>query len=417
MNCVVEKKMVKKNENKARANSPRAIQRRWIQVLRDEIEYLHDLSLAVMLEQGILPPLYGGDYLEGAAEAIPLWGMVSEDQEELGLLMLRTMPDAEPNRDLRAARDDVEMINDWPVAEIFQHILPPDKPIEDGAMLKDLMIAIALIGNQVQPAPGFERTAMLDHMGAELPYAVFLRIPVVEDEEDFTYDWEDMEHYRAEVIFAETPEGLEAAVWKYRLELALTDEKSHLQAEGADLEEEMVAPDVAGLTGVFDIMVMEAMRYYGATSALRAKQEALDILRGEDGDLLIRAPLKTQIEPVPLLAELREEFKGDENGVVLRIEATSEAMTTIWPQVRPHPYFCLRLRRGKFKLSKGGQPRVDGYLPVPVAEWIIAESLPDLYNKTILHCLRQLLVTAGYIRMKVIPPELELQEAGNDADS
>ncbi len=410
------KKKQKRGQPLAKLNNPRAIQRRWLQVMRDEIGYLHELSLMLMTERGILPPLYGGEHLEGDSEVIPLWGATADEQEELGILLLRTVDGLEPNRSLREARDEVDIVNDMPVADIFAHLGPPEKPIpvEGGAAIKDLRIAIALFGTQVYAAPGYDRAEMLLAIGEGLPYALFLHIPVSGEDEDLEYEWDDLEHYRAEVVYADTPEGLEMAVWEYRLNLALNDEKIDLLADGADLGEELIAPDVAGLAAVFDVMIMDAVRWYGTTSPVRAKQQALDVLRGEDDDLIVRVPLKPEVEPVPFLAELRPEFEGDADGVVLHLEADSEIMTQVWAQIRPHPYFCIRLRRGEFTLTKSGQPHVSGYLPTPLIEWLTAETLPELYHKVTLHCLRQLLIATGRIRVQVELPDTELLDDTDD---
>ncbi len=402
-----------------RADSPRAIQREWIQELREEIGYLHELSLSLMAEQGILPPFYGGDFLEEDMETIVLWGELDNNEQEIGLLMLRVAEDVEPNRELRIARDDVDMVNDWPIADFFKQLQSmADAPsIEMGPELDSLLVTMILPGPQVQPAPGYDRKKMLEHMYEDLPYAVFLHIPVIKGEtgEDLDYDWGNLESFRAEVVFAETPDELETAVWKYRLELALKYEINDIKSEAINPDDVMMAVDVGGLTGVFDVMVMDAMRYYGSTSPIKARQQTLDVMRGEDGDLVVYAPLKAEVEPVPLLAEAREDFsEAAKDGILLKINSDSDVMKLIWPQVRPHPYFCFRVRHGMMKLGKSGQPRVDGYLPAPVIEWIVAESIPELYAKTLLYCLRQLLVCTGYIRTYILPPELA-DELDDDA--
>jgi len=51
------------------------------------------------------------------------------------------------------------------------------------------------------------------------------------------------------------------------------------------------------------------MRYYGVTSPVRAKQTALDNLREDDDALVVRPPLKPEIEPVKALAERRVEIQ------------------------------------------------------------------------------------------------------------
>ncbi len=413
---MAKKREAAPRQRSSQLESPRAIQKRWLQLLREEVSYLHALSLQLMEERGILPPMYGGDWLDNRREVIPLWGVLADDQEELGMLLLRIMDGVEPNKSLRDARAEIEMVNDWPLDDLLAHLGTADRPlpVEGGDGLRGMRISLALFGSQCEPAPGYDPDGMLEAIGEEKPLAVFVQVPVTRDGGEFAYNWNDFEHYRAQILWADTPEGLEMAIWHYRLDLALADEKAALEAEGADLDTEMIAPNVSALTGVFDIMIMEAMRYYGVTSPVSAKQAMLDVERGEDGDLVVRAPLKVPIEPVPLLAEIRSEFKGDEDGVILRIHAGSEIMTTVWPQVRPYAYFCMRLRQGEFGLTKGGQPRVRGYLSSPVVEWITANSLPELYLKTTLHCLRQLLVSIGRIKVHIDAPEIDDEDESEE---
>ncbi len=385
-------------------DNPRAIQRQWLKILREEIGYLHDISLAIMFEKGILPPLYGGDFVNDHAEVIPLWGETLVGDSDLSLLLLRVMPDVEPNRGLRELREDVDLVNDWPVSQLFDALADVDKapPLLVSEAFKSLEVALILPGTQVNPAPGYERAEMLDHIGQDLPYAVFIHVPVlIEDEDNFAYDWDDMDNIRAEVVFEETPEALEMAVWHYRLDLALADERETLVAEGVDPVQESDGLDsTANLVAQFELMVMNAVRFYGVTSPVREKQAALDVLRTEDDELLVRAPLKRAVEPASLMADFRADLTGGDDGVILRLKTTEANISQIWSQIRASSYFCMRLQRGKFELNRSGQPRVTGFLATPMIEWLTAESLPELYRGAMLNGLRQLLIATGRLNIR-----------------
>src|SRR5258708_1173723 len=74
-------------------------QREGSKLLGDEVQDLHEISLIIMSDEGILPPLYAGEHLEDDREVIPLWGM-NEEAPELGAMLLRIVEDVEPNTDL-----------------------------------------------------------------------------------------------------------------------------------------------------------------------------------------------------------------------------------------------------------------------------------------------------------------------------
>src|SRR5205809_8142608 len=96
--------MAKKKSQSASAE--RKTQRETLDVLRLELADLHQISLVVMADAGILPPLYGGEHLGADREVIALWG--GDDEEpELGALLLRVTPGVEPNLDLEAMRDEL----------------------------------------------------------------------------------------------------------------------------------------------------------------------------------------------------------------------------------------------------------------------------------------------------------------------
>lgn len=395
------------------------MQQRGIRTLREEVDYLHTVSLMIMEDRGILPPFYGGDTLdEDDREILPLWGILPDDDEQLGLVLLRLRPHAEPNRELRQARRMTGMSNSWSLERLLKALGSEDRPIpiEGGAEIRSTKIALALFGEQCVPAAGFTQDGLLDAFETGQPMAIFVHAPVIGDGEAAFYAWGDVEHFRAEVLYADSAEELEMAVWRYRMEMALSDERFACEVEGKVPADEMFVTDVPELAALFDLMVVDATRYYGVTSPIRERQAALDILRGFDGDLVVQAPVRAEVEPVRLLAEAREEMYADmpPGEVLIRLKADGAAMTQVWPQIRAHSHFCIRFRRGEFIVTKKGGLRVQGMLDHPIIEWILADSQENMYAKVTLHCLRQLLASVGKIRVVPRLIEPDGSSTGND---
>lgn len=405
----------RQNSAQQRNTQEKKEQRETADRLCEEVGDLHELSLYVMYEMGILPPLYAGEYLGENREAIALWG-VNEESPEIGAMFVRIMPDIEPNEDLQMERENLGLYNDWPIAELLNGLKDADgKPLIEGAEnLRDMQIMFALLGNQIQPAPGYDREGMIDAVASLLPYAVFIHIPVTtekgdssdEDTDDIVYDWDDLEHYRAEILYAESPQLLETAIWEYRLNLALASEQADVVAEGLDPEEELMVTNADELGAMWDMLVMRTIRIYGSTSAIRAKQLELDVLREENGDLIVKTPLKPEIEPITMLAGTRSLIEAaDNNNILIRLEADSPMMRHIWPQVRASAYYAIRLREGVFVTGPKGNLRVNGYSDSVTMEWLMTDSLPDLYRHVRLFSLSELLTVGNFIRGKTRPIE------------
>ena len=369
-------------------------QRKALNNLREELTDLHDMSLMIMFEKGILPPLYGGEYLGDDREAIPLWGYKTDEADpELGALLLRVVPGVEPDPDLEMTREDMGLSNDWPLAELFDMLKMPDgsPAIEEDGELRDLSMLFVLMGEQVGPAPGYDRDVMMAFMSERRPFAVFPIIPTVGADDDLTYNWDNLDDFRAEVIYAESQQLLEAAVWEYRLNHALAAEAAWLKAEGSDPAEEMTAQDTAGLAALFSIVVLHSLHLYGTTSPIRARQQELDILREENGDLIVKAPLKPEVEPIPLLAEDRQEVEGGEDDIILHLSGESQVMQHVWPRIRANRYYCCRARHGAFVEGRDGGLQVKGFMPSPVFEWYMSDVLPDLYRQVRLGSVYEML--------------------------
>jgi hypothetical protein len=377
-------------------------QREALASITEELEQLHEISMMVMSDKGILPPLYAGDHLGEDREVIPLWG-VADDKPDLGALLLRVLPGVEPNPDLEMMRDELGLTNDWPISELLEMLVLPDgEPMVEGAdEIKKLSMLFALFGTQVHPAPGYDRETMLAHIADMQPYAVFPIIPVTGEGEDLTYNWEDLENFRAEVVYAESPQLLEAAVWEYRINHALQDEIKDLEGDGVDPDEELMAQDTAGLSALFEMLVMRSLRLYGTTSPVRARQLELDILREENGDLVVKSPLKPEVEPISLIAEDRVNIRGRNDDTILHLPNDSPAMQHVWPQVRSKKVFCLRVRFGIYSPTDGNYLHVGGFSENPTLEWFMAESLPELYAQVRLAGIYEMLAATDLLEGKI----------------
>jgi hypothetical protein len=371
-----------------------------LDIIRSEIKEFHEIALIEMSNNGVLPPFYAGEYLGENREVIPMWAF-GEDNE-LGALLLRVCAGVEPNRDLQDARTELDLINDWPMSELMDTLVDEkgQSIIVAGEQYRDLSVIFPLLPTQVHPAPGYDQATMFKFIAEMKPYAVFVRVPTTETEDTVDYLWDEFERYHAEVVYADSPQLLETAVWEYRLNYAMAAEALALVKEGAQLNLEMLAQNAADLAAHIELDVMRGMRVYGTTSPIRAKQEELDILRDESGDLVIPLPLKPSVEPVGMIAYEREhlEHSGD---TLLTLGAESEAMRRVWPEIRAHSYFCIRIRSGNLVEAPNGKVMPKGYLPEPMLEWYMAETLPDLYRIARLTLIYEMLACCGFIRPKV----------------
>jgi len=114
------------------------------------------------------------------------------------------------------------------------------------------------------------------------------------------------------------------------------------------------------------------------------------------------------------LAEMRADLVGNADGIILQLDTEAPPAEQIWPQIRVHPYFCLRIREGVFTM-RGGQPRIDGFSENNLLEWIVADSLLDMYRLVTLQSLRQFLVVIGRIHIRDVS-QIIGSEADTDSD-
>ncbi len=375
-----------------------------IKELHGELTDLHEVSIMVMGDEGILPPLYGGEHLGEDREVISLWGINDDDEPELGAMLLRVMPTSEPNAELQAMRTELQLENDWPISELLDLLVMPDgQPIVDGAeTLSKLSMLVALFGSQIKAAPGFDQQTMFDFVGALRPHAVFVYVPTSVEDDTLIYHWDDLEHFRAEVVYADSPQLLEAAVWEYRLNLALNAESEILLEEGADPEEELGVRDAAEWSAVFELSVMKGLRLYGLSSPVHSRQLELDVLREENGDLIVKAPLKPQVEPILILAEFRAELEAKPGEELMHLPGDGEVLQSLWPTIRASNYFGIRLRHGQFKEGPNGQLQIDGYSDNTLMDWYLTESLSDLYLQMRLAGIYEMLGTCRLVKAKAL---------------
>jgi hypothetical protein len=395
--------MAKKRKSRKPSLSPeQQMQRTALRNLREELIDLHEISVMVMSDQGVLPPLYGGEHLGENREVIPLWG-ITDEKPELGALLLRVQPGVEPNLELQAMRVELDLQNDWPVSELLDVLVRPDgkSMVEDADEIRNLSMILALFGNQVVPAPGYDGETMVEHIADMQPYAVFPIVPISGDEDDLIYQWENLDGFRAEVVYADSPQLLEAAVWEYRLNRALQADVDEIIVDGGNPDEELMAQNVAGLSALYELLVMQGIRFYGSTSPIRTRQQELDVLREENGDLIIKGPLKSEIEPLVFLADARKGINPNEHGEIMHLRSEEDSIQRIWPQVRASNVFCIRVRHGTYAENSKGQARVS-YSPSEIMEWAVADSLPDLYRQVRLGGIYEMLGTCGLVKARII---------------
>lgn len=373
------------------------VQRDALKALRDELADLHLCSLDVMYESGVLPPFYGGEYLEDAREVIPMWSYGgARDEPSLAMLVVRMVESAEPDADLRELRASLGLENDLAIGDVLMTLFGErSRSIGGVERVADLSAFMIFAADQLRPAPGYEQSEMLNHIARLQPFALFPVVPVTGSGEQLVYQWNDVEHLRAEVIYADSPQMLEAAVWDYRLRLALEREMSALPEDVPWPPDALSAVTVHELAGLYDLLVRGAIRLYGSTSPLRAQQERLDVLREENGDLLVPMPLNPDVEPVSVLAAERTRMKGDPGGVLLHISGESRPLLTYWPQIRASRYFCIRLRGAEPNLGAACTTDPE---PGPVLEWLMADELPQLHRLVHLFSLHELLTCSGLLR-------------------
>ena len=407
----------KKSSGRPRKSAPpkpgtRAYQREWLKLMQTKIAYLDDLSLMLMFERGILPPFYGGEYLEESSEIIPLWGVSDDGNDALGILFLRIHPFLEPSEGLETARAEMGLSNELSVNEVFES-LQAVKPIkiEGRDSLADLKVALALSGEQVTPVAGQDMADTLDHMRQGLPIAAFVQIPThgQPDSDEFDYDWELFDQYQVTVLCAQTPEEMEAAVWQYRIDIALADELTHALPGTPESVVSQTVPNSAEMAALFDRAVLTGMRFYGVTSPIKAKQQALDIIRQENDDLVVYRPLKPDVEPIQAFKLARIDSDeaialsvpgpGADPRLLLRVQAWSEPYRSAWTEARSHPYFALRVHTADLAVREDGTLNVKGFVTDPVIEWVSADSLPELYQRVTWASLRQMLAALGSISL------------------
>jgi hypothetical protein len=302
-------------------------------------------------------------------------------------------------------RDELGLSNDWPVSELLDMLVTDEgkSMVEGSEKLRDMSMLFMLDSTQINPGPGYDRETMYEFIGKMKPYAVFVKVPISGEGDSLTYLWDELDKYSADVVYADSPQLLEAAVWEYRLNFALRTEIKEIKAEGHNPTVELLGLDAGELGALFEELVMHGFRLYGATSAVRARQEELDILREENGDLVVRAPLKPEIEPVRPMAAYRDHLDGNELGMIMHLKFDSDAVKEVWPTVRASNYYMVKVRHGRYIAGSEGKLHIKGFLEQAVLEWFMAESLADLYRIARLGSVYEMLSACGYVEGQVRP--------------
>jgi len=387
-------------------------QKEMLETLREEILDFREIALIVMSDDGILPPLYGGDYLSGEddpanpidrREVISLWD-IGEDSTELAAALFRVIADTEPNAELRQIRDELEMVNDWPLSELLDMMVTAEgeSMIQGGEDLRKLSMMVALFGSQIKPAPGYDRETMLDYMSNGEPYAVFIHVPTTVEDDTLTYRWDDLEQFSAEVVYAPSPQLLEAAVWEYCLNLGLAAERKLILEVGGDVEEELGLENAAEWSCLFELYVLQSLRFYGTTSPVRARQAELDFIREENNDLVIKFPVKPEVEPLPVLADYRKDALAEPAGQeFIRLEGSSEMMQQVWPTIRASDFYSVRMRSTTFVEGTKGQLHLGANVEHTFMDWYMADSLPELYLQVRLVGIFELLGLSNLILTRI----------------
>ncbi len=380
-----------------------------LDMLQQEIAEFYEIALMVMSDEGILPPLYGGDYLGNEEvtgdpidrrEIIPLWG-VSDDDPELVAVLLRVMGGTEPNLEMRQMRGELEMVNDWPLAELLDMMVTPegDTMIKGSQELRNLSMMVALFGTQVKPAPGYDQKTMIDYMSSGEPHALFIHIPTTVEGDTLTYRWDDLEHFYAEVVYAPSQQMLQAAVWEYCLNLGLDAERKMIEEEGDDEEDELILENAAEWSCLFELFVVQGMRVYGSTSPVRATQAKLDIIREENNDLVVTLPLKPEVEPLAELADFRREALQEPIGKeVIRLPGDSNVVQQIWPTIRANDFYGLRMRNTTVVQGPRGEFRLGSNIDQTYMDWFMGDTLPEVYLQVRLAGIYEMLALCHLIK-------------------
>jgi hypothetical protein len=362
-------------EPSARRIRAEQTQRSARRALRDELTELHQLSLEVMRERGVLPPLYGGRHLglQQEASIVGLDGArAGEAHRFLGLALQPA--NAEPNADLALARDLVGYVG------------------RTGSKYARTVPTLYVARDALSPLHG-EPDEVIEHMCQARPFAVF---PVAKPDPERSHGLRAGRlpvNCRGIVLCAENPAMLEAAIWDYRLCLALEHECRIIADEGAVPAETLPALSVRDLVAHHDLLVVRALRLYGCTSPLRDQQSQLDVLRDDSGDLRAPLPLRPDVEPVELLANERRQRYANA-GTLVHLRAEGTPLAAFWPQIRASRYFCIRQMYAQ--IDPQGW-RITGYRERPGFDWLLADDLARLYRLVHLYSLHECLAIAGLI--------------------
>jgi hypothetical protein len=386
-------------------------QRSWVNGVKKELKSLHETSLVLMKQHGVLPPFYGNIGHDGAySEILPIWNIKDNTPDELALLLFRASLVDDINPELEDARLEVKFKDTWEMSDLLTLLNQYDSDVVvEGKIDTDWdRFAFVLPTKRLMPAPGYDLKNILQAIVHHKPYAVFLHFPITGDGDTFDCAWQDWRHVYGHILYGKDQANLEAAVWRYRINLAvyLLDK----QQEAATHMKAHFNPriNLSDFAAGFDHYALRAYRVYGTTSPLREKQLELDILR-EDTDLVIPLPLKLGIEPLESLEQNRA-------ASAMRLkEASDLAPTTLfrfpiekifsmeaWTQIRSHKYYCLRPYIARLQYNRQWETRLMGYYTDRITiSWVYANTLDELFNLVDLLAIQELLTITRFMKPRI----------------
>jgi hypothetical protein len=371
-----ETKLIQQGPTGARRLRAEQTRRSARRALHDELLGLHQLSLEVMHERGILPPLYGGTHLGQHNECRVVRLNAPHPGEKLAVMGLVLQPaNAEPNPDLAVARDLAGFVG------------------RSGPLFMRSGVTLYIAQENLHPSPQGDLYEALDHVCQGRPFAIFPHAGKDRKRRNKLKSARLPVNCSGTVLCAENPAVLEAAVWDFRLALALERECQIIAEEGAVPAEILPATSVRDLVAYHELLVMRALRLYGCTSPLHDQQAQLDVLRDDSGDLRVPLPLNPAVEPVQTLANDRRRRYAT-SGTLVHLRAEGTPLATFWPQIRASRYFCLRQTAAQIDTQSW---RITGYRERPGFDWLLADDLNRLYRLVHLYSLYECLAVTGLI--------------------
>jgi len=255
----------------------------------------------------------------------------------------------------------------------------------------------------LRAAPGFALEECLRHVASDKPFAVF---PVLPGLAAGDADWQEVGGI---LLYADSPQLLEAAVWEFRANGVLASDEFDDGEETSGYRWPDGQPWTLGdLAAEFCFMALCEITLYGATAPAGdcgSGAPVLDVVRSQDSIPTLRcfAPLRRSVEPNRFGAEevrgLIEQLAGEGE---LLLQLSPESIADVWPRVRSARFYALRLRQGIIGEAADGQPVLAGGQEDPIIEWMWADTLEELYRLVRLGRIYECLALTGTISASAI---------------